>query len=78
MKNCEEITGLYEKAKIARISLSDRIAIRTHKAICKDCKNYFLDSDKLDRIITHKFRHLGKYQFSDSEKAQLKDRLKDC
>lgn len=78
MKNCEEITGLYEKGKLTRISLGDRMSIRMHKSICKNCKNYMLDSDKLDRIITHKFKHLGNYQFSDNEKDKLKERLKDC
>ena len=76
MKNCEEITVLYEQSKVNRVSISDKISIRTHKTICKDCRQYFKDSDKIDTMITGKFKHLGNYNFSDSEKESLKERLR--
>lgn len=76
MKTCEEITVLYEQSKVNRISVSDKISIRTHKTICKDCRQYFKDSDKIDLMLTKRFKHLGSYSFSDTEKESLKERLK--
>ena len=71
MKTCEEITGLYEQGKIRRISLSDKIALGTHRRICKDCRNYFKESDMLDKMLTRKFKDLGNYKFSSQEKEDI-------
>jgi len=76
MKTCQDITGLYERKKIGRISLSEKLAIRTHGTICKDCRSYFKESDILDKMLSRKFKDLGNYKFSESEKLSLKERLK--
>lgn len=75
MKTCQDITGLYEQGKISRISLSDKIAIRSHRTMCKNCRSYFKESDMLDRMLSRKFKDLGNYTFSKDEKANLKDKL---
>ena len=75
MKDCQEITGLYEQGKISRISISERIAIRSHRAICRTCRQYFKDSDLIDLIITKKFKDLGNYTFTASEKSKMKEKL---
>ena len=77
MKDCQEITGLYEQGKINRISISDRIAIRSHKMICKLCRQYFKDSDLMDVILTKKYKDLRKYTFSTSEKTKMKKVLEN-
>lgn len=76
MKTCQDITGLYEQNKMDRISMSDRLAIRVHGSICKDCRSYFKESDLLDKMLKRKFRDLGSYKFSNDEKSKLKERLK--
>lgn len=77
MKDCQEITGLYEQGKISRISISDKIALRSHRMICKTCRQYFKDSDLMDIIITKKFKDLGNYTFTASEKAKMKEELEN-
>jgi hypothetical protein len=75
MKTCEEISVLYEQSKINRISIASRLAIRSHRSICKGCRQYFKDSDNIDSMITRKFKNLGSYTFSVKEKEELKDKL---
>lgn len=75
MKTCQDITGLYEQAKINRISLSDKLAIRTHRTMCKNCRSYFKESDLLDKMLSRKFKDLGNYKFSNEEKSKLIDKL---
>ena len=77
MKGCQEITGLYEQGKINRISISDKIAIRSHRAICRTCRQYFKDSDLMDVFITKKFKYLGSYTFTTSEKTKIKEELEN-
>lgn len=77
MKTCEEITGLYEQGKMSRISFADKIALGTHRSICKDCRSYFKDSDRLDSMLSRKFKDLGNYKFSDIEKENLKAKLEE-
>lgn len=75
MKTCQEISGLYEQGKITRISLGDKLALRIHGSICKGCRDYFKESDILDKMLSRKFKDLGNYKFSDTEKAKIKERL---
>ncbi|MCR9172675.1 MAG: hypothetical protein NXI10_09300 [bacterium] len=73
MKDCQDITELVERSKIERISVGDRLAIRMHSTICKKCRQYFRDSDVLDKMMQSKrFKHLGEYQFTEEEKEKLK------
>ena len=77
MKDCQEITELVERSKIERISLGDRLAIRMHSTICKNCRQYFRDSDVLDDMMNSRtFKHLAEYSFSDEEKEKLKALLR--
>ena len=73
MKDCQEITELIERSKIERISLGSRLAIRMHGAICKNCRQYFADSNRIDEMLSSKrFKHLSDYSFSTEEKEKLK------
>ena len=57
--------------------MGDRLAIRMHGAICKNCRQYFKDSDLIDELFKAKrFKHLSEYSFSDEEKENLKALLK--
>jgi len=77
MKDCQDITELVERSKFDRISLGDRLAIRMHSTICKDCRQFFKDSEALDDMMTSKtFKHLGEYSFTNDEKDELKTLLK--
>lgn len=77
MKDCQDITELVERSKIERISLGDRLAIRMHSTICKNCRQYFRDSDVLDDMMNSRtFKHLGEYSFSVEEKEKLKALLR--
>ncbi|MDB3905838.1 hypothetical protein OAK35_02635 [Crocinitomicaceae bacterium] len=73
MKDCQDITELVERSKIERISLGDRMSIGMHSAICKNCRQFFRDSDTLDEMMQSKrFKHLGEYSFTTEEKEKLK------
>lgn len=75
MKTCQEITELIEKTKVTRTSVSEKLAIRTHVAICGHCRTYFKDSKILDRILVKRFRHLGDYKFTEEEKEEMKRKV---
>ena len=76
MKDCQEITELIERSKIERISLGSRLAIRMHGAICKNCRQYLADSNRIDEMLSSKrFKHLSDYSFSTEEKEKLKASL---
>mmetsp|Transcript_43465 Transcript_43465/g.57525 ORF Transcript_43465/g.57525 Transcript_43465/m.57525 type:complete len:83 (+) Transcript_43465:96-344(+) len=76
MKDCQEITELVERSKIERISWKDKLAIRLHGTICKRCRQYFADSDRIDELLKSKrFKHLSEYSFTKEEKEKLKTLL---
>jgi len=75
MSKCQDITEKIEQGKLSRISVSNKLAIRFHMRICGKCRSYFKDSNTLDRMLTRKFKHLGKYTFTPEEKEKLKKRL---
>lgn len=73
MKDCQEITELIERSKIQRISVAERLELRMHMAICKNCRQYFKDSIAIDEMMESKrFKHLSEHSFSSSEKDKLK------
>lgn len=76
MITCQQISELHERSKLHRLSLGNRLIIRLHGSICKNCRTYFKDSDLMDAMLRKRFRHLGNYQFSDQEKEALKEKLK--
>ncbi len=76
MKDCQDITELVERSKLERIPVKDRLAIRFHNSICKNCRTYFKDSALMDELLTRKFRHLSEYAFSLEEKERLKQLLR--
>lgn len=73
MKDCQDITELVERSKVERISLGNRLAIRFHHAICKQCRQYFTDSALIDEMLASKrYKHLSDFSFSREEKEKLK------
>lgn len=73
MKDCQDITELVERSKIERISLGDRLSIRFHHTICKQCRQFFTDSALIDEMLASKrYKHLSNFSFSTEEKERLK------
>ena len=72
MKGCQEITELVERSKVSRLSLGERLAIRMHNSICKECRQYFKDSALIDKMLSKKFRDMREYHFSSEEKDKIK------
>ena len=62
---------------MSKISLAEKLALRGHKSLCKNCRSYFKDSDLLDKMLQRKFKNLGNYHFSMEEKARMKEKLKN-
>ena len=75
MKDCQDYTMDMERSFFERLTLKERIGLRFHAAICKDCRQYFKDSKTIDSLLTKRFKDFGNYSFSDSEKDQLKARI---
>ncbi|WP_237065733.1 zf-HC2 domain-containing protein [Microbulbifer guangxiensis] len=40
MKNCREITRLLSEAQERELSLSERMGLRMHLAMCRGCRNF--------------------------------------
>ncbi len=75
MKDCQDISELIERSKIERITLGQRLSIRFHGAICKNCRHYFADSDLMDQMLGKRYRHLSEYSFTQEEKEKIKKKL---
>ena len=77
MKRCQDYTEELEKQKVQRLSISERIGIRFHLAICPACRKYFHDSEQLDKWLTKRFKdHSVNASFTPEEKEALKERLR--
>lgn len=73
MRGCQEITELVERSKVSRSSIGERLAIRMHNSICKECRQYFKDSALIDKMLSSKrFRDMREYKFSSEEKEKIK------
>lgn len=73
MKDCQQITEDIEKGKVTSLTVSERVAIRLHLAVCKGCRTYRKDSQILDRLLRN--QHRINYHFTSEEKTRLKRRL---
>lgn len=77
MKRCQDYTEGMEKSKVQRLSISERIGIRFHLAICPTCRKYFNDSEQLDKWLTKRFKDRTiNESFTREEKESLKARLR--
>ena len=75
MKTCQDITESIEKANFKRLSIKERLAIRFHLSLCKNCRQYSIDSKIIDRMLTKKFKSVKNFTFSDKEKEDLKQKM---
>jgi len=75
--NCEKVTYYIEKGFLTELNVSEKMQIKLHSLICKNCRNYAPDSE-----IVNEFLHLLSEDdetpaLSVSEKNKLKDALKN-
>ena len=77
MKNCQDTTQDIERATFERLTLKDRLGLRLHLSMCKDCRRYFKDSKSIDKLLKKRFSHLSKYSFTKEEKDELKRKIVD-
>lgn len=75
MKTCQETTMDLERDAFQRISWIDRLRLRMHLSICKQCRKYFRDSQAIDRLIHKSFQQPKEYSFSLEEKEAMKNKL---
>ena len=73
---CQKITENIEKGKITKNSVSEKVAVRLHLSICKNCRKYARDSRILDRMITRSFSAIPDHQFTKEEKAEIVSKLR--
>lgn len=73
---CRDITETFEKQSVTRLSISEKLAVRMHMRICKNCRQYSKDSKILEKMI----RRLGsaqyQHEFTPAEKETLIKKLK--
>jgi len=70
MKSCKDITLLVEKGKITKLSFKDKMQVKFHLAMCKLCRNFAVDSDFLDRVLSR--LKPSSLKLTDEEKEKLK------
>ena len=73
MKSCKDITLLVEKGKITRLSFKEKVQVRFHLAMCKLCRNFAVDSDFLDRVLSQ--LKPSSLKLTAEEKERVKDSL---
>lgn len=73
MKSCKDITLLIEKGKITKLSLKDKMQVKFHLAMCKLCRNFAVDSDFLDKILSR--LKPSSLKLTSVEKEKLKSSL---
>lgn len=75
MKTCQEITEDIEKANFKRLTVTERLEIRLHISMCRNCRQYSKDSKILDRMLQKRFNSSQKFAFSKEEKEVLKNKF---
>lgn len=75
MKNCEEITLDMERSAFQRLSMKDRLGLRMHISLCKECRKYFKDSLAINELLKKRFSHLSEYTFTQEEKDEMKRKV---
>ena len=73
MKSCRDITLLIEKGKMTKISFREKTQVKFHLAMCKLCRNFAIDSDFLDRVLSR--LKPGSLKLTLEEKGKLKSSL---
>lgn len=76
VKRCEQITLDFERSQFQALSVKDRLGMKMHLGMCKKCRKYVKDSQKLDLWLKRRLQQMDEsIHFSDLEKVQLKEKL---
>ncbi|MCB0397107.1 MAG: hypothetical protein KDD36_10655 [Flavobacteriales bacterium] len=77
---CKTATGLMEKRKEMGLTTLEKIQLRMHTIICKFCRAYKIQSDRLDMLLGNLLRKPEGEQpsekLSDDEKKHLLSQLR--
>jgi hypothetical protein len=76
--NCNEVSLLSLKQKEVKLTLKQKFETKVHIMFCKCCKNFNIQSDKIDKSLTVMFKDLEKeppVKATDDFKNKLKDLL---
>ena len=76
MKTCRDITENIEKASVKRLSIGEKLEVRMHLRICKNCRQYSKDSKILERMIRHITSSHYQHEFTPDEKQALIRKLR--
>jgi Zn-finger nucleic acid-binding protein len=75
MKSCKDITLLVEKGKIIELSLKEKMQVKFHLAMCKLCRNFAIDSNFLDKILSR--LKPSDLKLTPAEKEKIKSSIND-
>jgi len=67
--SCKKATVLIEKQTMTPLTFSERVKLRIHLGMCSGCRNFKLDTEKMDQLLK-----LGKP--AGTQKIQLSEKIK--
>lgn len=75
MKSCKEITLTVEKGKITKLSFKEKMQVKIHLMMCKLCRNFAVDSNFLDKLLS--LLKTSNLKLTSEEKERLKTSVKN-
>lgn len=75
MKSCKEITLTVEKGKITKLSFKEKMQVKIHLMMCKLCRNFAVDSNFLDKLLSQ--LKPSNLKLTSEEKERLKTSVKN-
>jgi hypothetical protein len=69
--SCLKATGLLEKRRHCRLENVERIQLKMHLSMCRNCSNYAKQSGFIDRLLNRKLSSLP----SSAETSLLEERI---
>jgi hypothetical protein len=78
LNNCNEVSLLSLKGKEEALTLQQQFETKFHILFCKCCKNFNIQSDKIDQSLKVMFKDVDKHppiKADDDFKSKLKDIL---
>lgn len=70
--SCKKAAYLVDKSSVETLNKHEKFALKLHTFMCKFCKNYQRDAQKLDEFLKKHFKSKSDQGLTDTEKAQIK------
>lgn len=75
MLSCRQASNLIQKNEAGTLGTMDRLRLKMHLALCKLCRQYAKQSERLSEFLEHHFKQ-GSERDNSAFKAKLKEEIR--